>query len=199
MKTLLFVAGPSGSGKSRLARMAGTGVATMSLDDFYRDHDYPGMPQTLGITDWDDPASWNLELALGTLRTLVRAGVADLPSYDLSLSRRTGMHQLDASDSSVIVAEGIFAPETYIAAGEAGLACEAIWLDRPRVGNFSRRLARDLREKRKSPSILVRRGLALYRKEPDLRRSALAAGFRPMSMRQAARRLAHLVSRAPGH
>lgn len=67
-----------------------------------------------------------------------------------------------------------------------GLDVVAIWLDRPRWFNFARRLQRDLRQRRKAPGVLVRRGLALARHEPELRRSALARGFTPYSMQDAA-------------
>lgn len=189
MRKLLLVAGPSGSGKSRLADMAAEGATRLALDDFYRDHDYPGLPQTLGIPDWDDVASWDLELALAAVGALLAEGRAEVPEYDISRSKRVGRRRLDAANTSVVIAEGIFAADLYRAARRCGLPVEAIWLDRCRIGNFARRLTRDLREHRKSPGILVRRGLALYRSEPHLRKEALDAGFTPMSMRGAQQRV----------
>ena len=44
---VILLAGPSGSGKSRLAAMAG--CPRLNLDDFYFDADHPGLPHTLGI------------------------------------------------------------------------------------------------------------------------------------------------------
>ena len=52
---------------------------------------------------------------------------------------------------------------------------------------FWLRLRRDLPKKRKPPLILLRRGLALWRAQPALKRKALAAGFTPMSMRRGGR------------
>lgn len=180
-----MVAGPSGSGKSRLARLAGPHVAQVSLDDFYFDHDHPGLPQRLGIPDWDDAVTWDLDAAMAALGALVRDGVAELPVYDISTSRRIGSRHLDVRDKQVVVAEGIFAPEAFGAAREAGLPVSAIWLDRRRPANFARRLVRDLKEHRKPPAILVRRGVVLYRTEPSLRKAAVEAGFEPMGMRAA--------------
>lgn len=192
-RTLLLVAGPSGSGKSRLARLGG--VAALSLDEFYHDLDHPGLPRSpIGITDWDDVRSWNGDEALTTLRRLLAEGVAEVPVYDISLSRRVGERTLDCRDAKVILAEGVFAPQTLEGVRRAGLPARAIWLDRPRANNFSRRLARDLKEKRKRPTVLLRRGVALYRDEPRLRAAALAAGFEPMPMRRALR----LVRRTAG-
>lgn len=196
-RTLLLVAGPSGSGKSRLCRLGAPDgrVASLSLDEFYRDLDHPGLPRTLGIVDWDDVASFDLDHAVETLRVLLADGVAEVPVYDISTSLRTGSRILDMGDARVLVAEGIFATQALAAARAAGIGVEAIWLDRRRVANFGRRLARDLRERRKPPTILLRRGAALYRDEPALRRAALAAGFTPMGMRAA---LDHVASLAAG-
>jgi len=187
-RTLLLLAGPSGSGKSRLTRLATAdgGAVALSLDDFYRDADHPDLPTTdLGIPDWDDVRCWDLDLALATLGRLLEHGEADVPVYDISLSRRVGARRIELGGAAVVVAEGIFAPQTLAAAREAGMPVEAVWLDRRRWANFVRRLARDLEERRKAPTVLVRRGLALYRAEPALRRAALDSGFAPAPMRRA--------------
>ncbi|MFT3887373.1 MAG: uridine kinase [Arachnia sp.] len=190
-RTLLLIAGASGSGKSRLTRLAEGRTTALCLDDFYRDADHPGLPMTpMGIPDWDDVATWDLPLALETIGRLLVDGTAEVPVYDISLSRRVGRKVVDARAAQVVVAEGIFAVETLRPALEAGLAAEGWWLDRRRGANFARRLTRDLRERRKTPAVLLRRGAALYRAEPTLRRTALDAGFRPVGMRAALGRLA---------
>ncbi|MBB1509407.1 uridine kinase family protein [Tessaracoccus sp. Y36] len=188
VRTLVLIAGPSGSGKSRITSLAADGehVVALSLDDFYRDLDHPDLPMTpMGIPDWDDVACWDMELAVDTLRTLLRDGRAELPVYDISLSRRVGTRTVDLGTAQIVLAEGIFAIQALAAARAEGLTVEALWLDRRRAANFLRRLARDLKEHRKPPVLLLRRGWALYRSEPALRRAALAAGFRGMSMRRA--------------
>lgn len=191
-RTLLLIAGPSGSGKSRLTRLA-TGsakAAAISLDDFYRDVDAPDLPMTpMGIPDWDDVATWDLEQAVERVGALLRDGSAELPTYDISLSRRTGHRLVTIGDAELVLAEGIFAIDMLAAAQAAGIACEGWWLDRPRLANYARRLTRDLRERRKTPWVLLRRGAALFRGEPALRRTALRAGFKPMSMHKALARL----------
>lgn len=193
------MAGPSGCGKSRLSRVAAEAgrVATLPLDEFYRDLDHPGLPRTLGIVDWDDLASWDLELAVETIARLLRDGTTEVPTYDISQSLRVGSRTLDMGEARVLLAEGIFAPPLLAAARAAGLPVEALWLARHKSTNFTRRLARDLKEKRKSPSVLVRRGVALYRSEPQLTREAMAAGFRPVGMRQATRVVADLAGSRP--
>lgn len=193
-RTLVLLAGPSGSGKSHLARRRSTAhpVAWLGLDEFYRDEDHPGLPRTLGIVDWDDIASWDLDHAVSVIEQLLTRGRAEVPRYDIALSRRTGTRTMDAGAARVILAEGIFAAEVFRACQRRGLPVRAIWLDRPRPFNFLRRLRRDLKERRKPPLLLVRRGLALAKAEPGLRAAALRAGFEPVSMPQAKALLAAL-------
>ena len=191
-RTLLLIAGPSGSGKSRLTRTAvaeGRAVS-LSLDDFYFDVDHPDLPMTaMGIPDWDDARTWDLDLAIATLAELLDRGVAEVPVYDISQSRRVDRRSVEMGEAPLLVAEGIFAIQACAAARAAGINVEALWLDRRPTANFARRLTRDLRERRKTPSVLLRRGVALYRSEPGLRREAMDAGFRPISMKQAMRRV----------
>jgi uridine kinase len=179
----VLIAGPSGSGKSRLAHLAG--CPCLRLDDFYFDADHPGMPQTLGITDWDDARSWDSDSALAALRELLSTGEVVVPTYSISESRRTGSHSLKLDGAECLTAEGIFAIEFLATCRAAGLAIEAIYLDRPAPLVFWLRLRRDLAKKRKPPLILLRRGIALWRAQPALKRKALAAGFTPLSMRAA--------------
>lgn len=186
---LVLIAGPSGSGKSRLAHA--TGCPSLRLDDFYFDADHPGMPQTLGITDWDDPRSWDAAAALAALRELLDRGEVVVPTYSIAESRRTGSHVVSLDGAHCLTAEGIFAIEFLSTCRSAGLDVDAIYLDRPAPLVFWLRLRRDLAKKRKPPLILLRRGLALWRAQPALRRKAVAAGFAPMRMRTALARLAN--------
>lgn len=189
-RTVILVAGPSGSGKSHLSNL--TGVPQLRLDDYYFDHDHPGMPRARfggadtsdTLIDWDDVASWNLSGAVDALASLVETGRASTPVYDISTSRSTGTHEVTCEGPAVI-AEGIFAPDLLAPCRERGLTVLPIWLDRPRALNFARRLRRDLAERRKPPFVLIRRGLTLFRHEPALRRRAVALGFSPLGMSDA--------------
>lgn len=178
-RTVVLVAGPSGSGKSHLAARAG--LPLLRLDDFYRAGDEPGLPHTLGIVDWDDPASWNCDAAVSALVELCATGAADVPDYRIALNRAVGTHVVNLGDASAVLCEGIFAPELLRPLFRAGVAVRPLWLDRPTLPNFARRLRRDLAEHRKPPLVLVRRGLALARTEPKLRADALRRGFQPVT------------------
>ena len=188
MTRVILLAGPSGGGKSRLARRLG--ALPLRLDDFYLDADAPGLPRAHGIVDWDDPATWDAAGAVQALQDLLHDGRCEVPDYSIAESRRLGWHMLELGGRGLIVAEGIFALDLLPHARAAGLLVEPIYLDRSRWLVGLLRLRRDLAHRRKPPLILLRRGWALFRGQPALKDAALAAGFTPMTMRQAARRLA---------
>lgn len=185
---VVILAGPSGSGKSHLA--ARLGWTVLRLDDFYRDADEPDMPRSsLGIVDWDDVASWNAVGAVDAIRSLCDVGVAEVPVYDIASSARTGSQTVTRS-SEQFIAEGLFAPAIVDMCREAGMLDAAICLRRNRMMTFVLRLVRDLREGRKSPLVLVRRGWRLMKDEPRIVADAVAHGCEPMTPRQTQRLLA---------
>ena len=178
---VVVLAGPSGAGKSRLAERLHHqhGWPIVRLDDFYRDEDDPSLPRSeeLGIVDWDHPASWNADAAVTALCELVDHGVTETPVYDISRSRAVDVATVTAGPDDLVLAEGIFAAEVVAPLREAGVLHSAWCIHhRPEV-TFVRRLVRDLRERRKPPMVLVRRGLSLMRAEPEVvhRQEALGA------------------------
>ncbi|MET0694700.1 MAG: hypothetical protein ABWX96_06535 [Propionibacteriaceae bacterium] len=179
-RRVILLAGASGSGKSRVAKLSGR--PRLALDDFYFDGDHPTLPHTLGIVDWDDIASWDAAGALAAIVSLCRTGSAPVPHYDISRNARTEMRTLDLGDAPVFVAEGVFAPDIVADCRASGVDVEALYLDRHRNVTLLFRFVRDLSERRKPPWILIRRGLARWRAEPEIRRHALALGCRPVSM-----------------
>src|SRR6185312_7566135 len=99
----------------------------------------------------------------------------------------TGIHRLELQGAACFVAEGLFAPEIVGRCRGAGVLGDALYLDRPRTLTMVLRFVRDVREHRKPIGVLIRRGLALWRAEPAVRAHALAAGCRPVSLREALR------------
>lgn len=164
-----------------------SGCPQVALDDFYHNGDHPDLPQALGIVDWDDVRSWDVDRALEALVQLATRGRVDLPVYTIADNARTGSTQLDLADATAFIAEGVFAPDMVAPCRRAGLTVEALYLDRSRHLSLVLRLVRDLRERRKAPWVLLRRGFALWRAEPAIRRRALILGCRPVRMRDALR------------
>jgi uridine kinase len=192
---VIVIAGPSGSGKSRLSRRLGLPV--LNLDDFYKNGDDPTLPRLdMGAVDWDHPASWLHQEALAAIEDLCREGEADVPVYDIARDGRAGFHRLELGASTYFVAEGIFAQEIVGECATRGLLGDAICVRHHRLVTFWRRLSRDLREHRKPPHLLLRRGVRLWRAEPRLVARAVELGCAAMTPEQAYRRVGRLIGAA---
>ena len=191
---VIVLAGPSGSGKSRLSSRLGLPV--LQLDDFYKDGADPSLPRVGTMVDWDDLRSWLPGDALSAIEQLCRQGRADVPVYDLAHDGRSGRRVLDLGGAPYFVAEGIFAPDVVPSCRERGLLADAICVrNRPAV-TFWRRLTRDLRERRKHPAVLLRRGVRLLREEPHVVAHAVHLGCTPMTSEEAYRHVMRLRSRS---
>lgn len=196
---VIVLAGPSGAGKSHLA--ARLGLPIVRLDDFYRDGDDPALPtiQLAGgdpIVDWDDPRSWDAHAAVEAIAELCRTGCTQVPAYDISRSRRTGMHELRLGDQALVVAEGIFAQEIVGACAQRGVLAAAYCVDQRPLLTFVRRLTRDLAERRKPPWVLIRRGLRLMWRQRAIVAAAEASGCAVVAPHEAERLVRALIAQA---
>ncbi len=193
-RRVVVLAGPSGAGKSRLAARlhSAHGWPIFRLDDFYRDLDDPAMPRSegLGIIDWDHPDSWDAERAVASLCELVDTGRTETPVYDISTSRAVGHHEVTAGPTALVIAEGIFAAEVVGRLRACGVLHSAWCVHHRPAVTFVRRLARDLKERRKPPVTLVRRGLTLMRAEPEIVRRQTELGAQPARASDLERQLA---------
>ncbi|GAB3143862.1 hypothetical protein GCM10027290_20990 [Micromonospora sonneratiae] len=148
--------------------------------------------------DWESPQAWDSAAAVETIARLVRDGKAEVPVYAIGADRRVGSHTLDLNGSPIFVAEGIFAAEIVAECRRLGLLVGAYALRRRRAMTFIRRLVRDLSERRKSPVVLVRRGLALVRSEPAVLRRQVGLGCRPARGDEIVRQVAGLLAARAG-
>jgi uridine kinase len=198
---VIVVAGPSGSGKSRLCQRLATdlGLPIVNLDDFYKDGDDPSLPLVdypagAPIVDWDDPASWHGEEAERALAELCATGAVEIPVYDIARDGRVGRQRVELGGAAYVIAEGIFADQVAAPCRANGLLADAVCVHNGRLRTFWRRLTRDLRESRKPPWVLVRRGIALVRSEPAVLARARAAGCVVLPSPRAYARLHALVT-----
>jgi uridine kinase len=185
---VVVLAGPSGAGKSRLAERLGLPI--LRLDDFYKDGDDPTLPRithgaNAGLVDWDDPASWHQEDALVALRELCATGRSEVPVYEIAQNGRCGSRSVDLGGSTRFVAEGIFAPEVVAVCRGEGLLAAAYCITQHPLITFWRRLTRDLREHRKPPLVLLRRGVALMHDQQKVVANAVRQGCRKATGDQA--------------
>jgi len=185
---VIVLAGPSGAGKSRLAERLG--LPLLRLDDFYRDGDDPALPRiaagaNAGLVDWDDPRAWSLAEAVAAMVRLCEEGSADVPVYSIAGNARTGSQHLELPSGQHLVAEGIFAPEVVAPLADRGLLAAAYCIRQHPLVTFWRRLTRDLRERRKPPLVLLRRGVALMRAQQAVVAHAVARGCTPATSDEA--------------
>lgn len=185
---MIVLAGPSGAGKSRLAERLGLPV--LRLDDFYKSGSDPTLPvitsgANTGLTDWDHSDSWLPDDAMAALRQLCLDGRARVPVYDIAHDGRCGVQELDLAGQPLFVAEGIFAQEVVPACATEGLLAAAYCVTQHPLVTFGRRLTRDLREHRKPPLVLLRRGYALLRAQREVVRHAEALGCQRIAPQRA--------------
>jgi uridine kinase len=153
----------------------------LRLDDFYKNGSDPTLPRiqegpNAGLVDWDHPDSWLPADAMVALRSLCADGCADVPVYEIARDGRVGHRVLDLAGHRLFVAEGIFAQDVVAQCREAGILAAAYCVTQHPLVVFWRRLARDLRERRKPPLVLVRRGWALMRGQSRVVADAVAKG-----------------------
>ncbi|MGH8867835.1 MAG: uridine kinase family protein [Actinomycetes bacterium] len=180
---VVLLTGPSGSGKSYVARSSGLPV--LALDSFYKDGDNPTVPRVRGVPDWDAPEAWDADRALQAVARLATERRLDVPRYDIAHDRAVGTHPIDIGSAPAFVAEGIFAWTLVAGCRERGILADAICLRAHPAVTFYRRLVRDLGERRKPRTVLVRRGIALYRDEAVTVTEQVTSGTYPCSREDA--------------
>lgn len=211
---VILLTGPSGSGKTSLLRRVG--ARRLTLDDFYRDGDEPGMPmldgtlsgaggatrpEAMSAVDWDDPRSWDGARAMSAIRELCTHGRALLPVYSISDNATVDYVTLNLGEASVFVAEGIFAADLVEPCRKAGLLTDALALHRPCLVTWWLRLRRDLAEQRKPVHVALTRGVRLAWHERRLVHDWIAKGCRLVDVAQCEATIAeHIGSTAvPGN
>ena len=188
---LIGIAGPSSSGKTELSRRVvekTPGTPIVSLDSYYRD--LPGLPlEQRAQSNFDCPDALESQLLFAHLKALSQGLPFDEPSYDFSRHARTGDSRRIAPARFVIV-EGLFVlhwPEV-----RALLDTRIFVRTAPEVC-FSRRLARDVAERGRTPESVylqyeatVRPGAEKYVYPTEQYADLVVSGEQPLSASVAA-------------
>lgn len=168
----------------------------LRLDDFYKEAGDPTLPLVADSADidWDSPLSWDARTAAAAIAELCGTGHTAVPVYDIGTSTRVGREVFALDGAPVFIAEGIFAADLVARCTELGLLGDALCLRGRPSTTFRRRLARDLREGRKSVAFLLRRGWRLMRSERGIVARQAGLGAHPCGKKEALARIASVVS-----
>ena len=157
---LIGIAGPSGSGKSELSRRlsAATGAPVVSLDSYYRDLTNLPMEER-AKTNFDEPASIEHELLLAHCAALAGGVAVDVPHYDFATHTRVaGTQRIEPVD--LVIIEGLFT--LYWNDLRHSLAA-SVYVDLDDETCYSRRRARDVCERGRTPECVERQYFATVR------------------------------------
>jgi len=146
---ILGIAGCSGSGKTTLAReMAAQLNGTLfPLDFYYRDLAHLTLEERKKV-NYDHPDSMEHDLLAAHVAELAQGRPIDRPIYDFAAHTRVIGHTDRIAPTSVVIVEGIFAlhyPELR------ALYDFSVWVECPETLCFKRRLARDVKERGRTP------------------------------------------------
>jgi len=157
---LIGIAGPSGSGKSELSRRlsAATGAPLVSLDSYYRD--LTNLPlEERAKTNFDEPASLDHELLFAHCAALAAGQAIDVPHYDFATHTRVAGTQRIEPVNLVII-EGLF---TLYWNDLRHSLTASVYVDLDDETCYSRRRARDVCERGRTPECVERQYFATVR------------------------------------
>ncbi len=140
---LIGIAGGSGSGKTTIAhhlaqRLTTPPAPVVPLDAYYRDR-----PEPRAAVNYDEPAAVDAALLVAHLRDLAAGATVDQPTYDFARHARSTVTRRIAPDHYVIV-EGILTLHWRSVRDVLGTT---VFVAVDDDTAFSRRLARDTRER----------------------------------------------------
>ncbi len=112
---VIFIAGPSASGKTTTAnliadeiRRDGEKCEVVSLDNFYRDAGDPMYPRLEnGERDFESPYALNLDKLLATLTNIVEGRPFSVPKYDFKVGGAVSETKYPSYSDGCIIIEGI--------------------------------------------------------------------------------------------
>ncbi|HBI22393.1 MAG TPA: hypothetical protein DDY37_07430 [Legionella sp.] len=161
---LIFIAGASASGKSSIARallqdllQEGRTAQILSLDNYF--HERPAGdtdPKAYRLnTNFDDPEMLDFNLLKGHLQALSQGNPIAQPIFQFESNRRIGEQTIVPSE--FIIVEGMFAQYFFNSCFNHHQSSLSIFVSVDSyLGLLERRKARDIRERDRSPEIVIR-------------------------------------------
>lgn len=125
-KKIIMLAGPSSSGKTTTAKILsgiieklGGKAYSVSLDDFYRNHDDPDYPKNdRGEYDYECVESLAVELIRAKISSLVSGRKTSLPEFDFATGiRNDDVKSITLKENDIIIIEGLHALNPMITQG----------------------------------------------------------------------------------
>src|SRR5208337_1201299 len=149
---LIGIAGPSGSGKSFLAKhlKAALKADVLELDRYYHDLSHLPLEQRARI-NFDAPESLEHELLIEQVSRLRNRQTVQLPVYDFTTHTRSARTEA-LQPSKVVIVEGLF---TLHWPGLRELLGTKVYVDLSDEVCLTRRKARDVRERGRTPESVV--------------------------------------------
>ena len=149
---LIGIGGPSGAGKTELARALAARLAApiLALDSYYRDSSRLP-PGERARRNFDDPAALDHDLLRTQLVALVAGEEIEVPVYDFTLhARATRTERMRAGEYGIV--EGLW---TLFFEDLRLLFGTKVFVETADQVCFDRRLARDTRERGRTPASVV--------------------------------------------
>ena len=148
------VAGMSGSGKTTLAEavVRELGATLLRTDDYYRPLDHLTYEERCEV-NFDHPDSVDGALLAAHLRALLKGSPVEASPYDFTRHTR-GHETRTIQPGEFVVVEGIFA---LAYAEVADLCAVKVFVDADEGACLSRRVARDVAERGRTPGEVVSR------------------------------------------
>ncbi len=162
---LIGVAGPSGAGKTELARRLAALLSApiISLDSYYRELAH--LPwEERARTNFDIPDALDHALLVGQLTRLAEGEEIVKPIYDMTQhTRAREVERISAAE--FVILEGLF---TLHWEGVRRLLATKVYVDAPDEVCFQRRLERDVRERGRTPESVLQQSQDTVRPMAEL-------------------------------
>lgn len=154
---LIGIAGPSGAGKSFLAKhlRAALHGDVLAIDRYYRDLSHLPLERRAQV-NFDAPEALEHELLIEQVARLRSGETVQLPVYDFGVHSRTKKTET-LQPAKVLIVEGLF---TLYWPSLREMLDTKVYVDLNDEACLTRRQARDVRERRRTPQSVVQQHAA---------------------------------------